>query len=27
VTFTEIGGYANVARPFASTLASAPWNQ
>ena len=27
VTFTEIGGYANVAKPFAATLASAPWNQ
>src|SRR6202140_144774 len=27
VTFTEIGGYASVARPFATTLASAPWNQ
>ena len=27
VTFTEIGGYASVAKPFATTLCSAPWNQ
>src|SRR6202140_46321 len=27
VTLTEISGYANVAKPFATTLASAPWNQ
>ena len=26
-TFSEISGYATVARPFATTLASAPWNQ
>jgi hypothetical protein len=27
VTFAEIGGYAGVAKPFATTLASASWNQ
>lgn len=26
-TFSEISGYATVAKPFAATLASAPWNQ
>lgn len=26
-TFSEISGYANVAKPFSTTLASAPWNQ
>jgi hypothetical protein len=27
VTFTEIGGYATVAKPFAATLAAPAWNQ
>jgi len=27
VTFSEISGYASVAKPFATTLASASWNQ
>ena len=27
VTFSEISGYAGVAKPFATTLASASWNQ